>query len=537
YYEKVINGIIYSIFAEVNTYWNSSFFLRNLESLSYKFSKRSIGYSVVKDKKVPTTIEHKKEKEYVFLKQPIEKNIENINNINPNYIDPECIENIFIRLKDSNLFSCIYAFFITLLHIPELCTSVLNKKIINILYFKKNLESNTLIASGIAHTFTILVYNEIINENILTLDINDVCDLPKWNIDIENNPYIPYYDLPYIDHLKKCKIPRFHYYNNNRGIYNFEEFKKRFDKFTNGIFENINWDKIYISGSIIPACVFKSPLENMFNNLEDYFNEYYPSKEILKNVDNLTIENIMNVEDLLSDIDIIIDDNINFELKIQRLVNEIKENLLKIHNKQSFTDKEFMLLKINRLNSHKYYLSGTALPRSLEIFHFNGRNVLTSIKRFHLPCVRGFYDGKSVKLFPSAVCTAYSGIISDYNFYRGKNYIDVTILLKYYIRGFSLLANENEVRIIEKEISEFPDIYKYNFNNGLISYNHPIFKPRKNCSGYYVDLDNYGYNKIDNYNFVEEKPIKKNKFLIRKDKKLLCPSWSFVSDFIEHYNY
>ena len=89
--------------------------------------------------------------------------------------------------------------------------------------------------------------------------------------------------------------------------------------------------------------------------------------------------------------------------------------------------------------------------KDIEIFP--SINISLSIMSFHLSCVRAYYDGDDVKMFPSFISTAYTSFINfPYAVYSKRRNV-VEIIMKYYQRGFSFNLTERENYIVNKYIN------------------------------------------------------------------------------------
>lgn len=282
----------------------------------------------------------------------------------------------------------------------------------------------------------------------------------------------------------------------DRGIA--ENAKERFDIFTGGYLREINYNykissgkckceenttcvhgsssvvKSAITGSIIPACVFKGVLENKYESYEDYINEYYPFWDRKSVKSELDAEEDYYIEDDCSglptgsptglptgeDKSEILAEEVNpykntadIDIVIETTDKNIFDLVAKDHfeNIKKFTDREIKFEKVITENAYKYKISG--LHREIDIFMAS--SIPGVINKFHLACVRGWYNGETFKLFTSAVCAAYSSINCDIRWVScNKDIRD--IVLKYFKRGFGTLLNDRDSKNIDKFISNNP---------------------------------------------------------------------------------
>ena len=132
------------------------------------------------------------------------------------------------------------------------------------------------------------------------------------------------------------------------------------------------------------------------------------------------------------------------------------------------------------------------LNHDLEIFRNKSSNPFELVSKFHLNCVRGFYNGKTVKLLPSCITALKTFVNVDFKYFAGKR-SPYQIINKYRMRGFGTLLNRKEL----KDYGEFTknsDFWKKLICNqdcnksgcvscsnsyGFLSSKDLIFKPRK----------------------------------------------------------
>ena len=137
----------------------------------------------------------------------------------------------------------------------------------------------------------------------------------------------------------------------------------------------------------------------------------------------------------------------------------------------------------------KYRISCTHMCHDIEMFRIINEDFMECVQRFHLPCVRSYYDGTTCYLLPSAI-TAYQTFINmDFKYFQGSN-DPIKILNKYRGRGYSTILNSTEiVQFVQYVISQ--DQYRRMYGitecnedniNRLIApldISDPFFEPRK----------------------------------------------------------
>jgi hypothetical protein len=399
------------------------------------------------------------------------------------------------------------------------------------------------------------------------MDLDSARWLPTYNGNIEYNPYLPI-SLPEA-YFRGEHVPPENYIIKplaasglQRGLYSTEDFHERFKIFTNGIFDGLPMDRLWFGGSLIPACAIKNPLELMFGikghsipivrrseddpfygtymdqkaeiiahwktqraALEQYFDEYFPSKKVLRE----EALQIPEIETKLSDIDIMVDvaDDCDLDRFAAVIMRTLRKNLPE--------GADVQIIKIETKASYKYFVSGNALERTLEIFRTFGAHPLGSASRFHFPAVRGVYNGTKVFILPSMLCYANTGMFIDYKWMSSASDTK-DLILKYYSRGGVAILNVEEHRRIAEHIKSesqrWGTFVKYALPGVSISLNHPIFRPRQYGHGIYYELKKFAKEYPYDYEWLDplansDKSDKKCKFgfdlSLRFPSGHLCP--------------
>ena len=162
----------------------------------------------------------------------------------------------------------------------------------------------------------------------------------------------------------------------------------------------------------------------------------------------------------------------------------------------------------------KYRIKASNLNHELELFKIRWPTFFSTVCNFHLPCVRGYYDGNQVYLLPSCITAAMTLINVDYKYFAGSK-DPIEIVNKYRQRGYSLPLNDTEkIRLASYSVKvdkwnklyDKPDIKVKTYINRMFGYlpvKSTFFKPRRILSE--------EYNKIkpvpDSYNDVDEQVI------------------------------
>lgn len=467
-------------------------------------------------------------------------------------INNDTVIHIFNMANESRAYSIMLSLFCRLAVSREFAHLALSTPIVNMMFTAgtpfNDPEYLEIIHHSMFYGFYLLYKEECTIKSMANathrcvLDLETVQRFPVYDGPLSENPYIP---LTLSNkYLYAETVPTEQYLfkplrvsNTERGVYTIHSSQERFDIFTDGVFRGISWDKLSMTGSLLPACVIRNPLEKMFGinlpmttdlndpdaaraywqnpvnrtNVQNYFDEYYPSKNVLHSgyLDpNDTTRNLDHATDKMSDIDIIVDlgDDRDFDRKVLEVFEVVKTNAIRnnLENPTKYPSAEVKMLKITTPNSYKYYIVGPALHKNIELFRIFV-HPLGSVSRFHFPCVRGTYHGDSIKLFPSMISSAFTGILLEYKWMSSaKNTKD--LVCKYWQRGFTLILNQVEHEAMHQHILENEAQWGYlmaaNDNERSISMMNPIFKPRQNRTGIYGELSNLDLKPPPQYKYV-----------------------------------
>lgn len=167
------------------------------------------------------------------------------------------------------------------------------------------------------HLEEILIRKNVTKQHRFVFDINTASKLPvfPYNVtDIKQNPYIvALVDDSELD-WKSSGLTYINEYEGGYGIADFKTFKRRFNIFMSGspdidMLQGIDWSKVGISGSIMPACLQKrSPLLDICvrdkNGNEDegfklFLSRYYKTSDIdVMTLNDSVVEFIKNVQQI-----------------------------------------------------------------------------------------------------------------------------------------------------------------------------------------------------------------------------------------------
>lgn len=331
------------------------------------------------------------------------------------------------------------------------------------------------------------------------------------------------------------------------------------------IFAGIDFNKykMAISGSIMPACLQKNnPLRLKFNSDYRYYSEYYCNSDvdimiktqdyneflnIVKNISSLMSNNVFNyfqydnfnvnyntniyvyitkkfISENLSEFDYeYVKSNINSDIIVKKLlpfiikehdnyinslsidddnihlINKFDKSRVNIilyqNNKETFND---ISIKLNL----KAFLSSTYLSRVFELFMINRNDFMNVVSKFHLPCVRAYYNGSNVYMTPSCI-SAYMTLMNlHYKYFAGK-VCPMEIINKYRMRGYGIILNKQEINELFKyscdtefwrHLYGFENVNNVNSNfrffvNSISINKSGFFEPRRKNYAFYLDND------------------------------------------------
>jgi hypothetical protein len=141
------------------------------------------------------------------------------------------------------------------------------------------------------------------------------------------------------------------------------------------------------------------------------------------------------------------------------------------------------------------------------MFLVDGDDPMTKVSKFHLPCVRSYYNGNNVYLTPSCISAHLSYINIDYKYFMSNKDI-LNIFYKNIVRGFGCIFNKSEFLLFNQYIKYFkPWIKSYDSDYKDHDINSVIHKPRiyDNTFSKSGILENYQYSKV-----IRNKHLKKN---------------------------
>lgn len=206
---------------------------------------------------------------------------------------------------------------------------------------------------------------------------------------------------------------------------------------------------------------------------------------------------------------------LNSGLEIIHCIKDEKINMMDEENSDHLNQNIF----INFSETLKYKISSPHLRHPFEVFRIKNNEFFSCISRFHLPCVRSYYNGKTCYLLPSAI-TAYHTLTNiEFKYFVGSR-DPISIIDKYRKRGYSTILNKMEVNQYLSYIlvmGNYKKSYKISDSKdikniiGNLDVNHEYFKPRKNIPEDFpvetsakLDYQNYLNPKLDYIKSVDD---------------------------------
>jgi hypothetical protein len=162
----------------------------------------------------------------------------------------------------------------------------------------------------------------------------------------------------------------------------------------------------------------------------------------------------------------------------------------------------------------KFKITSKLMHHSIELFQTKYEPFFSCVARFHLPCVRGYYNGSETVLLPSCVSAMMTMMNIDYKYFAGSK-DPIEIINKYRNRGFGTFLNDKE-KIKFVEYSDAVEKWKklYNLKKkvkasvdsvlGAMDINVDFFKPRKVLPENYTEVTPV----LENYKKLNYEPLK-----------------------------
>ncbi len=172
--------------------------------------------------------------------------------------------------------------------------------------------------------------------------------------------------------------------------------------------------------------------------------------------------------------------------EIEKIIEEL-DDILEEENK--FIDQEDFYEGVGASVTFKVKINATPhIIRTIELFPVKDADFFQLVTKFHLPCVRAYYNGNNLYLTPSCISAHKTYMNLDYKYVAG-NKDPIEIINKYRMRGFGTFLNKNEIDKLIKyssKIEFWNNLYDVKLNNkksiesclGSLNLNHKLFHPR-----------------------------------------------------------
>ncbi|ARF09784.1 hypothetical protein Indivirus_3_33 [Indivirus ILV1] len=180
-------------------------------------------------------------------------------------------------------------------------------------------------------------------------------------------------------------------------------------------------------------------------------------------------------------------------------------------DQQVSSEKNIQVMRISE--NIKFKIKSPYLKHSLEVFRTKYPDYFSCVARFHLPCVRGYFDGETTYLLPSCVTALMTFTNIDYKYFSGSK-DPIEIINKYRMRGFGTIINDRE-------------------KSSMVKYNNSIEKWKK-LLAFSTDKKYMGPTKVNTDLF---KPIKTLNLPITIPSVYRTVDFTYVTNLEEYYNY
>jgi len=247
--------------------------------------------------------------------------------------------------------------------------------------------------------------------------VSDVCNILMNNLHITSN------DIT-IDTIKSTTILVHRKF--------FEEQKDVIEKYFNGmsiddIIENINTDvvKDYLYTLYIEN---KTKYNNWLRNTSKDTNEYVKSYMKFTPNDDVVIHTITYDQPKSN--------NLNVDGDMNLFVNDFRtcDNMVP-------EEQNFLVIKLS--DNIKFKITAKNMTKTIEMFRTKTRDFFGIVAKFHLPCVRAYYQHDNVFMLPSCITAMMTNINMDYKYFAGAK-DPIEIIYKYMSRGYCMLLSNNE---------------------------------------------------------------------------------------------
>jgi len=205
---------------------------------------------------------------------------------------------------------------------------------------------------------------------------------------------------------------------------------------------------------------------------QNYFKQYHNTLNPTDCIENLTGDELLkfvqidNMTVIFWDNDLYMtSDDINNDTYFIKDLNTNNSNNYCIPSESDIVNKNKYFIKFRE--TLKFSIISSNLKHSIEIFPIYDNDFWSCIGRFHLPCVRAYYNGDNCYILPSAISAYMSFINMDYKYFTGSK-DPIEILTKYRKRGFGTILGTKEITQLKEYIDNslyWKNVYDLESNN------------------------------------------------------------------------
>jgi hypothetical protein len=163
--------------------------------------------------------------------------------------------------------------------------------------------------------------------------------------------------------------------------------------------------------------------------------------------------------------------------------------------------------------NYKYSITSPHLLHNLEVFQVRYDDFFATVSRFHLPCVRAYYNGTTVLMSPSFITAHLTFMNIDYKYFAGSR-DPIEIINKYRMRGFGTWLSPHEIKQYYAYTYAMPfwNVLLDTRDKAGLSVSNRFFRPRLYNEDNYLNTNpvditdrynNYTSNYIVKYNTTE----------------------------------
>lgn len=195
----------------------------------------------------------------------------------------------------------------------------------------------------------------------------------------------------------------------------------------------------------------------------------------------------------------------DFDNEIRFYYNDIVSDDKKVSD-----DENVLVMRI--AENIKFKFSSVHLPYKIELFRRKFSDPFSTVSKFHLGSVRGYYNGSNVYLLPSCVGSLLSFMNIDYKYFAGRR-TPLQIFAKYRSRGVGVYLNDQErANMLEylQVADDWKDMYKIDPKNkdsvesvsGSHTLDSEIFKQSKYIGEFKGLSDDVLFSKIEKEEYM-----------------------------------